>query len=524
MTITTGLVDTFTTPRLLRADRGRAARPDAVRDASLPARRDDGGVRHVRRRRRDERAQGRARGASRVGAARELAVQASSDVRGRRLASGARLAAGAVDVILRDGGTLRLRPPRAGDADALARVLRARSRERSLYLRFHGAPTRRAGARRAVPRPRLGRARRARRHARRTSDGERDRRARELRAPARPAPRPRSRSPSPTTSRAAGSARACSSSSPRARPRPGSSASSPRCWPRTRAMLARLRGRRLRGRRASSRAARSRSRFPIAPTERLSRRASTSATTSPSPRRCGRSSQPRERRRDRRLARGAARSAASSSATSSPATSPAPPIPVNRSGEPVAGVRALRARSTRSPTPVDLAVICVPGAHVLDAAEAALAHGRARALRHLGRLRRDRRGGRASARSSCSRSCARTARGSSGPNCLGIAVPAPRLNATFAPRALPPGRIGFSSQSGALGLALLEKAAGARPRLLGVRLDRQQGRRLVERPARVVGGRRRHRRSCCSTSSRSATRASSRGSRAASRAASRSSR
>src|SRR5207247_4685975 len=46
-----------------------------------------------------------------------------------------------------------------------------------------------------------------------------------------------------------------------------------------------------------------------------------------------------------------------------------------------------------------------------------------------------------------------------GPNCLGIWSAAPRLNATFAPRALPPGRIGFSSQSGALGLALLEKAA-----------------------------------------------------------------
>ena len=31
-----------------------------------------------------------------------------------------------------------------------------------------------------------------------------------------------------------------------------------------------------------------------------------------------------------------------------------------------------------------------------------------------------------------------------------------RLNATFASRAAPPGNIGFSSQSGALGLALLE--------------------------------------------------------------------
>jgi acetate---CoA ligase (ADP-forming) len=46
-----------------------------------------------------------------------------------------------------------------------------------------------------------------------------------------------------------------------------------------------------------------------------------------------------------------------------------------------------------------------------------------------------------------------------GPNCLGIAVPGLGLNATFAPRALPAGRIAFSSQSGALGLALLEKAS-----------------------------------------------------------------
>ena len=47
-----------------------------------------------------------------------------------------------------------------------------------------------------------------------------------------------------------------------------------------------------------------------------------------------------------------------------------------------------------------------------------------------------------------------------GPNCLGIAVSGAHLEATFAARPLPPGRIGFSSQSGALGLALLEAAAG----------------------------------------------------------------
>ena len=45
-----------------------------------------------------------------------------------------------------------------------------------------------------------------------------------------------------------------------------------------------------------------------------------------------------------------------------------------------------------------------------------------------------------------------------GPNCLGISVAGPSLNATFASRSTPPGNIGFSSQSGALGLALLEAA------------------------------------------------------------------
>ena len=43
------------------ADRGRPARPDRVRDPPVPARRDRGGLRRVRRRGRDARAQGRAR-------------------------------------------------------------------------------------------------------------------------------------------------------------------------------------------------------------------------------------------------------------------------------------------------------------------------------------------------------------------------------------------------------------------------------------------------------------------------------
>ena len=45
-----------------------------------------------------------------------------------------------VDVILRDGGTLRLRSPVGEDADALLGFFAGLS-ERSLYLRFHGVPT-----------------------------------------------------------------------------------------------------------------------------------------------------------------------------------------------------------------------------------------------------------------------------------------------------------------------------------------------------------------------------------------------
>ena len=48
-----------------------------------------------------------------------------------------------------------------------------------------------------------------------------------------------------------------------------------------------------------------------------------------------------------------------------------------------------------------------------------------------------------------------------GPNCMGLlnASPAVRLNASFSPIFPPPGHIGLSSQSGALGLAILALAA-----------------------------------------------------------------
>jgi acetate---CoA ligase (ADP-forming) len=132
--------------------------------------------------------------------------------------------------------------------------------------------------------------------------------------------------------------------------------------------------------------------------------------------------------------------------------------PVNRGGEPVGGVGGYTAISD-IPAAVDLAVVCVPGEHVIEAVRGALAAG-VKAICVIsagfaetgaeGAHRQDELLGLVRAHG------ARLI----GPNCLGIAASGPRLNATFARRAVPAGHIAFSSQSGALGLALLEAADG----------------------------------------------------------------
>jgi len=135
-------------------------------------------------------------------------------------------------------------------------------------------------------------------------------------------------------------------------------------------------------------------------------------------------------------------------------------FPVNRSGGSVAGVRAYR-NLAEIGMPVDLAVICLPGPSVLEAAEEALAAGvRALCVISAGFAEIGAEG-RARQEQLVALTRAHGAR-LLGPNCLGIAVAGPRLNATFGPRALPPGNVGFSSQSGALGLAVLERAADRR--------------------------------------------------------------
>ena len=130
--------------------------------------------------------------------------------------------------------------------------------------------------------------------------------------------------------------------------------------------------------------------------------------------------------------------------------------PVNRDGEPVAGVRAYRSIS-EIPEHVDLAVISLPAAAVLGAAEEALRKGvKALVIISAGFAEIGSEGARrqdellALVRAHGARLI--------GPNCLGIASSATSLNATFAARAAPSGNIGFSSQSGALGVALLEAA------------------------------------------------------------------
>ena len=130
--------------------------------------------------------------------------------------------------------------------------------------------------------------------------------------------------------------------------------------------------------------------------------------------------------------------------------------PVNRSGESVAGLEAYR-EVEAIPGEIDLAIVCLPADVVLAGARSVLARG-CRALCVIsagfaevgpeGRTRQD--------------ELLDLVRGNGarllGPNCLGLAVTKSSLNATFAPRSFPPGNIGFSSQSGALGLALLERS------------------------------------------------------------------
>ncbi|HYJ84821.1 MAG TPA: GNAT family N-acetyltransferase [Pyrinomonadaceae bacterium] len=135
-----------------------------------------------------------------------------------------------------------------------------------------------------------------------------------------------------------------------------------------------------------------------------------------------------------------------------------PVYPVNPTSEVVQSVLAYSSVEAIA-GPVDLAIIVVPALRVLEVAEACGRKGvKALVVISAGFSETGREGQQRQAE--LLRVCRAAGMRLIGPNCMGIANtdPAVQLDATFAPGVPPPGRVGFSSQSGALGLAIIEYA------------------------------------------------------------------
>ncbi len=139
--------------------------------------------------------------------------------------------------------------------------------------------------------------------------------------------------------------------------------------------------------------------------------------------------------------------------------------PVNPAAEVVQSVRAY-ASVAEVPSPVDLAVVAVPAAAVIDVARECAAAGVAAIVVVSAGFAETGEEGAARQRELAA-VCREAGMRLVGPNCLGVinASAGVRLNATFAPGMPPAGNVGFISQSGALGLALIELA---RERRLGL--------------------------------------------------------
>jgi RimJ/RimL family protein N-acetyltransferase/predicted CoA-binding protein len=186
---------------------------------------------------------------------------------------------------------------------------------------------------------------------------------------------------------------------------------------------------------------------------------------------------------------------------------------VNRHGGNVQGIDACTSIA-ELPGPVDLAVIAVPAAGVLDVARdcaAAGMHALVVISAGFAELGHDGAERQHELLSICRDAGMRLV----GPNCLGVLNTAAdvRLNATFAPHPAPPGAIGFLSQSGGLGIAIIESRIAPGDRTVLIRLGRKQG-RPVGQPSCSTGSRTPAQRGRCSTPNHSATHASSRASRA----------
>ena len=130
--------------------------------------------------------------------------------------------------------------------------------------------------------------------------------------------------------------------------------------------------------------------------------------------------------------------------------------PVNREADVVQSVRAYRSVA-EIPAPIDLAVIAVPAAAVIDVVRECAGQGVptvvviSAGFAEVGAEGAER-------QRELLEVCRQGGMRLVGPNCLGVVNTAAdvRLNATFAPRMPEPGNVGFISQSGALGLAFIE--------------------------------------------------------------------
>jgi acetyl coenzyme A synthetase (ADP forming)-like protein len=134
-------------------------------------------------------------------------------------------------------------------------------------------------------------------------------------------------------------------------------------------------------------------------------------------------------------------------------------VPVNPSGQPVEGVPSVP-RVTDIEGDISLAVIAVPCAQVESVVDDCLAKGVKALLIISAGFSETGAAGREVEAAIVEKVRAAGVR-LIGPNCMGIinTEPAVRLNATFSPVYPPEGRVAFSTQSGALGLAILDYAA-----------------------------------------------------------------
>lgn len=135
-----------------------------------------------------------------------------------------------------------------------------------------------------------------------------------------------------------------------------------------------------------------------------------------------------------------------------------PVYPVNPTAEVVQSVPAYRSVEA-IPGPVDLAIIVVPAKRVVEVVAECGSKG-VKALVVISAGFSETGGAGQEGQAELLRVCRASGMRLIGPNCMGIANTDPEvlLDATFAPGVPPQGRVGFSSQSGALGLAIIEYA------------------------------------------------------------------